>query len=130
MLLTNWTVPSWAVGGSGSSRRARVAVVDVAGPAPGPGPGQAQEGLAGPALAPGPAPSLATDPGGLETGTFQVEVQVWSQEVKKPQPLIRMRLHLLRSRISGINASLDYLLSKTIDSVTSMFLFFELYNLK
>merc|ERR1719474_1574539 len=69
MLLTNWTVPSWAVGGSGSSRRAREAVVDVAGPAPGPGPGQAQGGLAGPALAPGPAPSLATDPGGPETGT-------------------------------------------------------------
>ena len=36
-LLTNWTVPSWADGESGSSRRARVAVVDVAGPAPGPG---------------------------------------------------------------------------------------------
>merc|ERR1712013_127648 len=63
-------------------------------------------------------------------GPFQVEVQVWSQEVKKPQPFIRTTSHLLRSRISGINASLDYLLLKTIDSVTSMFLFFELYNLK
>merc|ERR1719367_1747663 len=70
MLLTNWTVPSWAGGGSGSSRRARaVAMVGVAGPALGPGPGQAQGGLAGRALAPGPAPSLATDPGDLETGT-------------------------------------------------------------
>merc|ERR1719474_1655661 len=69
MLLTNWTVPSWAGGGSGSSRRARGVVVDVAGLAPGPGPDQAQGGLAGPVLAPGPAPSLATDPGGLETGT-------------------------------------------------------------
>merc|ERR1712088_788730 len=63
-------------------------------------------------------------------GPFQVEVQVWSKEVKKPQPFIRTMSHPLRLRISGINASLDYLLSKTIDSVTSMFLFFELYNLK
>merc|ERR1712107_563524 len=63
-------------------------------------------------------------------GPFQVEVQVWSKEVKKPQPVIRTRSHPLRSRISGINASLDYLLSKTIDSVTFMFLFFELHNLK
>merc|ERR1711962_1572447 len=63
-------------------------------------------------------------------GPFQVEVQVWSKEVKKPQPFIRTMSHPLRSRILGINASLDYLLSKTIDSVTSMFLFFELYNLK
>merc|ERR1719220_2057249 len=44
-----------------------VAVVGVADLVP--GPGQAQGGLAGRALAPGPAPSLATDPGGLETGT-------------------------------------------------------------
>merc|ERR1719242_2467811 len=63
-------------------------------------------------------------------GPIQVEVQVWSKEVKKPQPFLRTTSHLLQSRISGIDASLDYLLSKTIDSVTSMFLFFELYNLK
>merc|ERR1712012_691492 len=99
----------------GSSRRGRVVVVDVAGP--GPGPGQAQGGLAGRALAPGPAPSLATDPGGLETETVPGRGPGLEPGGQEAAAVHKDSSHPLRSRISGTNASLDYFLSKTIDSV-------------
>jgi len=107
-----------------------VVVVDVAGLAPGPGPDQAQGGLAGPVLAPGPDPSLATDPGGLETGTAPGRGPGLAPGGQEAAAVHKDNVASSAIKDFGHQCQFGLPSLKQTDSVRSMFLFFELYNLK